>query len=275
MERVSIILFFIIMIVADACSAYNACSLHGDSVGNYKEINEDNFEDYENYILKQPDSIAVAHAFNILLDNISGNEDALDATVRLAQKRFANNESKFRNDDLWLTFLDVLRKRENLEEAMKMRYDFEHFMASLNRPGTLANDFEYELRNDSSKRNLYSTVTGSQGLILIFYNPECNQCHEIIENLSKNNELNTLIEKKDIEVVVIDPEDDYEAWRITCDSLPASWTVGYNTDGIIENDAYELLSYPVFYILDQQYKVIGKNIYYSDLLTYISKVAER
>lgn len=150
-----------------------------------------------------------------------------------------------------------------LKEAELERDRFLKEMEMKNRPGTKAADFAFVSRDGKS----YTLHSRPETLktILIFYNPDCHDCHEAMERIDRA----TLSDR--FRILAIDAEEDREMWEKTKDSLPAGWTVGFSTDPIQEEDIYILPDTPTIYILDRDNTVILKETDVDGVLGYAAK----
>ncbi len=106
----------------------------------------------------------------------------------------------------------------------------------------LAADFGFVDRNGSSTTLMRELAPNPLNL-LIFYDPDCSQCKEIMGRLS------ALALPPEIGIIAVDVEDDHDAWQRTKDTLPARWH-----DGL-----YVLAASPTLYLLDSTGKVILKD----------------
>lgn len=148
------------------------------------------------------------------------------------------------------------------DEASLIRERYLQELAAKNKPGTPASDFLFRLR-DGTPRRLHDLVTDKL-ILLIFYNPDCHDCHKVIENISQSDLPSRVL------IAAIDAEDDEELFEKTKDDLPAGWTVGYAIDPIDEEDIYILPSSPTLYLLAPDKTVLLKETSLSEIIQYIS-----
>ena len=131
-------------------------------------------------------------------------------------------------------------------------------MTQKNSPGTIAADFEYETIT-GEVTTLHNTPAGSEGLILMFYYPDCSHCRVTIERLSADETLSASISEGRLKFMAIAINEDKDDWRKEAAYLPSEWIVGFNTDEIEERDAYWIPDLPALYILYPDYKVKEKD----------------
>lgn len=165
--------------------------------------------------------------------------------------------SPLRNDEYYIPVLETLLESPLLDEYERIapKYDLE--IARKNRIGTLANDFVYTLADGSSHRmhDIKASYT-----ILMFSNPGCPMCREIMEGISSSPLLNELTERGDLRTISLYPDEDLEAWYSHLDDMPASWIKAYDKGTQITVERlYNLKAIPSLYLLDSQKRVIVKD----------------
>ena len=136
----------------------------------------------------------------------------------------------------------------------KERILFEKEMSKKNRVGSKAADFEY-IDGEDNIVSLYHTKTGSKGIVLLFYDPDCSHCLETIEILKSNQDLSEAIKNEKITLMATDIQGDKQLWELTRKSLPEEWLKAFNIDNIEDRDAYWFKSLPAIYFLTPDYKV--------------------
>lgn len=238
-----------------------------------EEFIEQNFSNFAFIMAHLPDSLSAAQAAGKFLEKASVNQKAFDFACSTARHYLDDPNSPMRNEELWIVFLAEMTDMPRINEAEKIRLEYEHMMALKNRVGYLANDFEYIKRGGGKPVSLYSTKGGREGILLIFYDPDCETCKETIGKLRNNPYLSDLVEKGELAVLAVDAEDDREEWEKTAAELPEQWIVAFNTDNMLDRDAYELPATPVFYFLSPEYEVIAKDISFEELEARIEFLA--
>ena len=132
-----------------------------------------------------------------------------------------------------------------------------------------AANFSYVTR-DGKRRSLRDTkVNGS--LLLIFYDPDCDHCKEIMAELQANGTLSAAIVGGRMTVLAVYAGEDRELWQETAPSLPERWIVGLDTSDLEEKGLYVLRAMPTLYLLDSDKKVILKDVLPADLFNWLSR----
>lgn len=185
----------------------------------------------------------------------------------IAYLYWGSPESPYKDEGRYIMFLDSLLAVEDLPEELRERALHRRHNAMLNRPGSIATDFRFLERggSESSLHKLTSPMT-----LLLFYDPECPHCNEILHSLSSSKAINEAIEEKELTVVAIYAEGKRDVWNRTCADLPGNWLVGYDLTGILDNDLYNLPAMPIPYLLDKDKRVILKDPNLNLLVSVIS-----
>lgn len=191
---------------------------------------------------------AVDRAFGNMLDKAAGDKAASEFVADVARRYMGDPNSPMRDEDLLIAFLERAVTAGSLSEATRERMKFDLEKARMNRPGAIAPDFRYMSRTgeETSLRGRHAAT------LLIFYDPDCPNCHEVIEDLA-GAEL-----PQNLSVLAINAEDDRDRWNETKDSMPRGWEVGMPLESLDE-DRYYLPVLPVIYLLDADGRIILKD----------------
>lgn len=232
-----------------------------------------NFANFSVILAAQSDSLARAQAAANFLEKAACNPRAFELAKETAERYLAEHDSPVHDNNSWLAFTDVLRNMPQNPKYEQDRYEYHYASALKNREGIKASDFEYELRN-GKKNTLHKTPTGTKGLLVFFYDPDCDHCKKTAAKLRQNETLGEMIDNGRLKVLAVAAETERNIWLENLDFLPDNWKVAFNTDEIAEREIYDFPSMPVIYLLDKDYKVISKD---PTLLTFdkiISSLAD-
>ena len=142
----------------------------------------------------------------------------------------------------------------------------------MNRRGTVAADFAF-----SDKDGRHYTLHGINAdlTILFFSNPGCTACKQIIEYLSHDPEISSLVQEGKIAVVNVYIDEDLKEWYDYIDQYPESWYNGYDHNHIIRDDElYNVRAIPSLYLLDKDKKVILKDVNEQRLFVTLDNMLE-
>ena len=176
---------------------------------------------------------------------------------RLTRHYLYDPNSPVRNEDLYFYFVDRLGKSDLIDNGYRMGYEWDARMCSLNRVGTPAADFSF-----TDTRGRIRTLYGvkAEYTVLIFGNPGCSACLEIVDSMESTPEVAALIEAGRLQVVDVYIDQDIEDWREHIPEYPANWINGYDQDYTIRTDLlYNVRGIPSVYLLDKGKTVLMKD----------------
>lgn len=191
-----------------------------------------------------------------LLKHAVADSVAFNLVCDLAERYLNDPNSPMRNEGYYIMFLEEMLRLPALAEHHRIRFTHQLTTAKKNRPGTVAADFAYILR-EGGRRTLHSTR--ARRLLLLFYDPECEHCTDILRQMYENELIGNLIAAQQLSVLAIYAEGNRDVWDATKSSMPQEWSVGMDDDGILEHELYSLPAMPVAYLLDENKKVLLKD----------------
>lgn len=165
--------------------------------------------------------------------------------------------SPVRSEELYLPFVSRLAASELVEPAWRMGYQWDARMCALNRPGTPAADFVF-IDTRGVRRTLYGIP--AERLLLIFGNPDCTACRQLMESMEEEPDIQALIANGSLKVVDIYIDEDVALWKARMAEYPANWINGYDPTFSIRNDLiYNVRALPSLYLLDKDKTVLAKD----------------
>lgn len=213
-----------------------------------------------NYLSLFPiaDTATLVSAVNTLVADAGMDTRSLSVLVELVEKYLYEPESPVYNEAHYGIFLDAFL-RAPVHEYERMRLTAQHELIRKNRPGSVAADFTYETPKGERMR-MCETGKGKP-LLLLFYEPDCGHCMEVMEELKAMESLNAMVEGGELTVLAVFPGfDDRETWLRTLGNLPSCWTLGYNNGTVHTESLYILRRLPALYLLDGHRRVIAKDL---------------
>lgn len=169
----------------------------------------------------------------------------------------------------YIIFLEEYMSSTILSDDEKERYRYILSSARKNRPGTIATDFSFTDRKGRTS-TLHAAAASTPYSLLLFYDPDCENCESAVERLSKDPAVNGMISGGTLAVIAIDAEGDKARWEATRNGMPASWTVGYDTSSILDNDTYVYAATPTIYLLDNDSRVLAKDARPEQIIAWAS-----
>ena len=215
------------------------------------------FADYVAYINVGMEPMQCDSMLRGLMHRAEASRPVLDFFAYVAENVLHDPNSPMRNDELYIPILEVLVESPLYDEYDRIVPIYDLELARQNRIGNVANDIVYTLANGKTGR-LHSI--DSDYVILMFSNPGCPMCREIIEEITSSPLINEMMENDLVEVLAIYPDEDLVAWRDHVGDIPRSWINGYDAGmRITEARSYNLQAIPSLYLLDSEKRVIIKD----------------
>ena len=142
-----------------------------------------------------------------------------------------------------------------LNERERMRPTSLLEVVRKNAPGSVANDINYETLDGT--RHKMSDISTPYTLIY-FNDPECLSCAKVKERLDTTTLLKNMVSDSTLTVVGIYTLDNVEEWKL--EPFPDYIINGWDFEQKVEGEqTYDLMTLPMFYLLDREKRVILKN----------------
>lgn len=212
---------------------------------------EQNFANYLS-ILPYADDVARRRSVASLMQSASADREAHAFLAWVAEHYLADPNSPMRSEDIYMVFLDEFAKSPLFDEAKKTRYEYQMERAMKNRPGSPAADFSMAER-DGKRLTLMKAAAEKEGTLVLFYDPECEHCKEILGEIAKWRF------PDGVQVLAIDVTGDAPRFERTKGNYPREWRVAFATDPIEDDDLYVFPALPSIYLLDGEGMVILKD----------------
>jgi thiol-disulfide isomerase/thioredoxin len=192
-----------------------------------------------------------------LMERAGTSREVLDFFITVTDMVLHDPNSPMRDDELYIPVLEYLVASPLLDEYDRLIPEHDLHIAKQNRIGRKANNI------------IYTTASGTSGelydveadyTLLMFNNPDCPACREIINNIEASPLMNEMQEMGRLRVVAIYPDADLEAWYRYIDKMPRRWVISYDKgQRITEDRSYDLRAIPSLYLLDRDKRVLVKD----------------
>lgn len=231
---------------------------------------EQNFSNYAQFFVYASDRGGQAAADSLLL-RAARSPKALQRIVEVADKYLYEPNSPIYNERAYIFFLSRMSKLPQLGQAGMQRAALTLEQTSKNRPGMRAADFRFAKRG-GGETTLFSR--SAPYLLLAFYDPDCESCHQTIERVRNESRINDLISRGLVEILAIDDTGDRERWDRTAPTMPSNWIVGFDLTGVDDNDLYINRATPTMYLMDADKKILIKDVSIEQLIEFAYKASE-
>ena len=192
-----------------------------------------------------------------LIRRASTSHDMLDYFATVCEIVLHNPNSPLRNDEYYIPVLEELVASPLLDEYERIAPAYDLEIALKNRLGRKATDFVYTLE-DGSEGRLYDIQANYT--ILMFSNPECPLCGEIMRQIASSELLSVLMQSGVLKVLTVYPDEDISHWRKYLGNIPKEWIRAYDKGQILtQKRLYNLSAIPALYLLDKEKRVLIKD----------------
>lgn len=196
-------------------------------------------------------------AMTALYKNSAKSPEMLSAMAKLTAKYFFDPNSPVRSEALYLPFVSALSSSELITPELQAGYQWDARMCALNRPGTVATDFRF-IDTAGHSRTLHGIK--SEYILLIFGNPDCKACRELVEAMANTPEIEQLERSGRLKVVDVFIDREVDVWKERMSSYPKNWINGYDPAFVIRDEhLYNVRAIPSIYLLDSSKTVILKD----------------
>lgn len=196
-----------------------------------------------------------------LCTEMEGHEHARSVFMQWIENYLNHPNSPFHNEPLYSIYLQRMLCSRTLDEARKSSLEFQLKLLERNLPGAKAEDFVYYLPN-GSRATLARTYVKGDFLLLVFYDPDCPNCHKTLEEMTADRELSGMAAAGKLTVLAVYTEGDETVWRNSLADMPGEWLAGNDRQTVKENALYDLRAMPSLYLLDKHKTVILKDASY-------------
>lgn len=233
--------------------------------GSYAEQALSNFIGLLGYASQQQQEKAVRQ----WVDAITPHPVVFNYFAETTEQYLFQTDSPLHNDSLYCLTAVQLLQSPACEEAFQTRTQFHLQLIHSNQPGHQATDFRYETLD--GKRHKLLSDTGQQKTLLLFYDPDCENCKDLLFRLRHSSLLKQQISEGTIRMLAISTEDDEVTWRAQCSDMPNTWILGIDRSDILGQSLYDLRQLPAMYLLDSKGNVLFKHLSYQELMTQLTR----
>ncbi len=184
--------------------------------------------------------------------------------MKTADDYLYNPNSPFYNEGLYGLYLETMLGVLPQTDAMRSTYRFKLELVKRNNVGDKATDFTY-YQPDGTRRTLATTPVKNDRLLLMFYDPECESCHEVLLQMVADTALAEAVRIGKLSVLAVYTEGNDEAWRKALPDMPEGWTVGTDREAVKTGALYDLKAMPSLYLLDGKKTVLLKDAAYEKI----------
>lgn len=223
---------------------------------NQPEMVEQALVDYVDLFRLVPAAEA-ENSLSALMDQASVTLNGFLFFYNTLEKYLYDATSPMRNEALFIPVLQKMMASNKLSDDDKLRPAMLLKSVSKNKVGSMAADFSYT-KPDGSQHRLSELQTPL--ILLLFFDPECDDCHQVIMRLEKTDVLNQLTADRQLTVLAVYPGENKRLWQTMAQHMLPTWEIGMDeSQTIYDKELYDILGFPSMYLLDQHKTVILKD----------------
>lgn len=223
---------------------------------NQPEMVEQDLVDYVDLFRLVPAAEA-ENSLSALMDQASVTLNGFLFFYNTLEKYLYDATSPMRNEALFIPVLQKMMASNKLSDDDKLRPAMLLKSVSKNKVGSMAADFSYT-KPDGSRHRLSEVQTPLT--LLLFFDPECDDCHQVIMRLEKTDVLNQLTADRQLTVLAVYPGENKRLWQTMAQHMLPTWEIGMDeSQAIYGKELYDILGFPSMYLLDQDKTVILKD----------------
>lgn len=235
-----------------------------------RDFMEQNFVNYLSLFPHTPDDTIKAEVPK-LMKRAEADTTAYNLLADLADQYLYDAESPMLDEESYIPFLETILDSKFMEPSRRSRFEYELSDAVRNRKGSTAADFSF-IDSAGLRNTLYGSGDGKRSRILIFYDPDCDHCHDVINALKEDMTITDKLHSGEISILAVYADGDTEVWNNAKNSLPAEWINAVSPENEIEEkELYILRHMPTLYLLAPDNKVLLKDPSVRQLIHYINR----
>lgn len=219
-----------------------------------REFMEQNFVNFAG-LFPHADASVLPRAVDNLVRRAEADPGAYRLLAEIAEKYLCESASPMACEEYFILFLERFVDGPVFDAYERLRPAYLLEAARKNRPGTTAADFAYTTP-DGGRRTLHATP--GERLLLLFYDPGCDHCREVIGMLRRDDRIRQLVRTGGLTLLALCTDGDRAAWERSTGGFPPDWIAGYDAGDIVGSELYVLPSMPTLYLLDGDKRVLLK-----------------
>lgn len=206
---------------------------------------------------------------------LAGHKRLLGRLLEISERYLYNPNSPYLNEETYIPALEAIMELKSMDNTAKMAYKWQLELASMNRIGTKAADFEFlQKKGNTFKKGTLHNID-AQYLLLYFNNPDCNSCRGQQSILLSDPAFVNIFESGKIKVLSMYIDEQADLWEKHYNEAPRSsnWIYARDQKLILrDNGLYGIRAIPSMYLLDREKNVILKDATAEKVVQYFNMI---
>jgi thiol-disulfide isomerase/thioredoxin len=230
------------------------------------DITEQGLSDYLSMLaLPEADDSTIDNALRAFCTALHGHAEAQQYFVDQINDYLFDVNSPAYSEAIFGRFLRCMTADTAIDEVHRQRFAPVLEVIGRNNPGQRATDFCYTLP-DGRLRTLLGTPAAADRLLLLFYDPDCEHCREVLAEMTTDPTLANALSEGRLALLAVYTEGDEALWHRTLSELPPTWQVGYDAQTSVRSRLlYDLKAMPTLYLMDGEHTILLKDPSFADV----------
>lgn len=173
-------------------------------------------------------------------------------------------------DELYLPFLEAVTANKRIDKAQKARFEHQKRILSNSLLGAKAASLPLT-RPDGTNDNLDNY--NAQALVVMFYDPDCDDCHLARMRLNGDIATSELVRNGTAKIVAVSMTGADDTFKADAATWPEQWVVAASEDADMTWDLRG--SSPTFYVIDRDHVTRFKNLGVDQVLDIMHQLYQR
>ena len=212
------------------------------------------FEDYMQLVGQAQADTAMASVDNLILRVRKADAKNLLTLGTIAREVLYSDSAVMFSEQLYYPFAKAVAECGKISSADRASFAYESGILGTSQVGMTLPDITFT-RPDGTKGSL--SDAGRKRVVLMFFDPDCDDCRMISVMQSTDTNLKQLHEKGFLQLVMLYPGEPNEEFKRKAATFPEEWIVGANPD---LDTMFNFPMMPTVYYLSPKYKILAKNL---------------
>jgi len=174
--------------------------------------------------------------------------------MSLAEKYLFDTESPYASDTTYISALRAFTARQDVDTLYRLRHASQLRMLTHCCVGSTAADFSF-VPTSGIATTLYRFSVPQ--MLLVIYDPTCDHCRALMDWLSANTHVASLLSSGNFSILSINVGDTNNSTQY--DGYSTNWTDARDTyHNIVTDNLYDLRTLPLCLLLDTDKKIVAK-----------------
>lgn len=209
---------------------------------------------------------SVKLSVNALIKEVKKEPKNMLTLGKIAQETLYSDSAQYWSDELYFPFAKAVVETKKISKEEKARFEYHIKVLSHSQEGMTIYPLPY--KNEKGENRKLSDITAPY-IILFINEPDCDDCMMARVRLAANIKMSQLIEAGTLKIISLSPCEADTEWKSSVASYPESWEKGASPE--VES-YFDLRMTPSIYLLDQDQKILVKNIDINTLITTLSRL---